>query len=376
MAEGARDAEIPKSPGHDSTRVGNAVHLERIYYGNSAGAFRGPQALLKEAKAQGLKGITLRECREFLATQATYTKFRPARRRYPRNRVIAHFCGEVVQIDLMDMQHSRSENDGYLYAFLSYDTFSKYLIAFPIKNRKPPSIISGLEHLVSEAPFPISRIYWDREGSFGAKVTREWLKTHDILSYSTTSSVKAPGVERVIRTIRLALARFFDHTGTVRWIDFLPQIVSNYNDRPHSSTKKKPLDIVADPMTIVPTPSQQRKSTKLPPIGSFVRLNRNRGVFGKESSGAWTEEIFRVSAHQTSTPIPMISVTDLTGAPIEGSVYPGEYQPVKWRDNKDIAQIFARRRRNGKSELLVTFVGWPSTYRQWISEDTDSPRKM
>jgi hypothetical protein len=77
--------------------------LTQIYYGESSGAWRGPEALWKEVKRQaedkpGLRGISLSQCRIFLSSQPAYTLYRPARRNYPRNHITAFAAGEIVQV--------------------------------------------------------------------------------------------------------------------------------------------------------------------------------------------------------------------------------------------------------------------------------------
>ena len=368
MAEDEGNNRVQEPTPDPSPKVGKEVHLERIYYGNSTGALRGPKALYEQAQREGLKEITRKDCEEYLKSQSVYTRFRPARRRYPRNRIISYFCGETVQIDLMDMQQCRAENDGYLYAFLSYDTYSKYLTSFPIRNKKPESAILGLEDLVARAPYTVSRIYWDREGAFWSNTVQKWLKAHDIINYSTTSSVKAPGVERAIRTIRNALSRYFLATGTLRWIDYLPKFISAYNNRVHSTTKHRPLDLVIDPMISYKHKKDPPKRVELPSIGAMVRLNENRGPFGKESKGTWTKEVFRVTKHQTNTPIPMIYIEDLKGEPIEGGFYPEEYQEIDWDGHKE-PQVLGQRQRNGVIEYLVAYDGWPPKFNKWLPYD-------
>ena len=100
--------------------------LKGIYYGRTPGALRGPYALYKQAKKMGIKGVTLDKVYKFLASQPVYTKHRPARRRYPRNRIVATHPGSVVQVDIMDMQRLKAFNENS-YILLSYDTFSKTL---------------------------------------------------------------------------------------------------------------------------------------------------------------------------------------------------------------------------------------------------------
>lgn len=367
MAENERANVISKSPTKDSSKVGKSILLEKIYHGRSEGAFRGPKAIYTEAQKLGHRDISLQDCKDFLRTQPTYGLYRPARRNYRRNPIITHYCGEVVQLDIMDMQRHKAENDGYLYALLSYDTYSKYLSYFPIKDRKPPSILAGLRDLVYNLPFSIANIYWDKEGSFLSRKVQKWLKDNDIGNYTTNSQVKAPSVERVIRTIRTATARYFKMTKTQRWVDFLPQFVSNYNNRDHSTTKHKPIDMANDPMLLVPVRKQVKRKgiARIPPIGSYVRLNKLRGVFEKESRGTWSVEIFRVVAHKLRQSLPMVRLEDLTGEAILGSFYLEEVLSVEWEATKEVKEVFKTRMRRGAKEYLVSYVGWPSKFLEW-----------
>ena len=302
-----------------------SARLKHLYYkAGDPGAFRGPKALFESARRHGYKDISLRDCKEFLASQPTYTLYRPSRRNFPRNKIRATYPGEIVQIDIMDMQKFKNK---YLYVLLAYDTYSKLLQGVPLMNRKPNGIIDGLKTFFA-GPITFASIYWDKEGSFLSGKVQRFLKKSGVHNYTTKSVVKAPGVERAIRTIRNAVQRYFEKMGTHKWLSYLPKFISAYNNRIHSTTKYRPLDLVNDPTLIVKTKPQRRVKVKLPPIGSFVRLSRLRGLFEKEASGTWTKEVFRVVRHITHQPIPMIRVESLDGDPVLGSLYPQEYQSV------------------------------------------------
>jgi hypothetical protein len=346
---------------------GDEEQLASIYYGSSEGAFRGPIALYRAAQSAGLAHISLADCKRFLQGQPTYTLYRPARRNYPRNHIRAYYCGEVFQIDIIDLSRFASENAGMRYALLGYDTYSKYAISHALANRTPTSVLQGLEHIILSVPFAIVRIYWDKEGSFLSKRVQNWLTSQNIRNYTTTAKVKAPGVERLIRTVRTYLQRYFEATGTWRWLERLPAFLSLYNNRIHSTTRRRPLDLVNDPM-LAPLQRQRPTGTSpaLPPIDSYVRLNRLRGIFEKEASGGWTRELFKVTGHQTGQAIPMIRVQDLLGGPVKGSLYPHEYQAIQWDGDRTVQSVLAHRTKDGRKQRLVTFVEYPQTYSEWI----------
>ena len=334
-----------------------SVRLATLYYlAGDPGAFRGPKALFESARRHGFKDISFQDCKDFLATQPSYALYRPARKNFPRNRIIATFPGHIVQIDIMDMQKFNEFNP-FSYVLLAYDTYSKLLQGVPLKNRKPPGILHGLK-VFFRGPIGIYSIYWDKEGSFLSKVVQKFLKRVGVHNYTTKSVVKAPGVERAIRTIRSAVQRYFESSGTQKWIQFLPKFIDAYNHRLHSTTKHRPVDLVNDPTIVLPVNLPPKSNVKLPPIGSYVRLSRLRGVFEKEASGTWTREIFCVVRHITHQPIPMIRVEDLNGEPVLGSLYPQEYQQVRF--SRPVDRVYQARR--NFTEFLVS----PPASKKWI----------
>ena len=361
MAEREENDEIPQPLDEDGSQVGANVSLSEIYHGSNAP--KNLADLYSKAREHGLD-VSMDEVKSFLASQPSYSLYRYARRRYPRNSIIARFPGQVLQIDIMDMQ--RDAEDGFKYVLVSYDSYSKYLSTFPMKDRKPSSVIAGLEYLVSSLPFKISNIFWDREGSFRSKIVQNWLKDKGIDNYSTTAVVKSPGVERSIRTLRKAISRNFEMFGTKSWVHFLPKFCSAYNNRKHSTTKQRPLDVANDPLIVIKPKSERSTAPKLPPVGAYVRLNQLRGTFSKESSGAWSPEYFRIKAHKKRAPIPMAIVEDLLGNVIEGSFYAWELQEVPWEPVKVVDVVHAHRKRKGDKEILVSYVGWPADYVEWI----------
>ena len=167
----------------------------------------------------------------------------------------------------------------------------------------------------------------------------------------------------------MAVQRYMEHTGEQKWEVFLPQFLHSYNHRTHSTTKQKPIDVISDPSILVNSAATVKvplNKFSLPPIGSFVRLNRLRSIFDKESSGNYTEEVFRVTAHKLLSPIPMIRVVDLLGQPILGALYPQEYQPIRFDPSYSVNHVLKTRKVRGHTQYLVSFHGFPSSYTKWI----------
>ncbi|KAJ8911821.1 hypothetical protein NQ315_012551 [Exocentrus adspersus] len=69
------------------------------------------------------------------------------------------------------------------------------------------------------------------------------LVKYNINHYSTYSVKKASKAERVIRTIKSKLYKYFSLNGTYKWLDVLPEITDNYNESRHSTTGYKPVNV-------------------------------------------------------------------------------------------------------------------------------------
>ena len=81
----------------------------------------------------------------------------------------------------------------------------------------------------------------DRGKEFYNNIFQDFLNKNDIKIYSKNSSYGAVFAERFNRTIRDLLKRPVFEKGDGKWIDILPTITKQYNNRIHSSTKLTPV---------------------------------------------------------------------------------------------------------------------------------------
>lgn len=75
----------------------------------------------------------------------------------------------------------------------------------------------------------------DRGGEFKNRQLLNYLKNEGVRIFFANQNSKASIAERVIRTIRGRLYRYFQKERTHRYIDVLPDVVENYNSTPHRS---------------------------------------------------------------------------------------------------------------------------------------------
>ena len=113
----------------------------------------------------------------------------------------------------------------------------------------------------------------------------------------TDSHSKAAIVERFNRTLRDRLGRYMTANNTKRWVDYLPQAISNYNSTYHRS--------IGMPPNLVSFQNREQVFNRLFPnrnmkvkckikIGWHVRIPKKKSIFEKGFLPNWSKEIYRV----------------------------------------------------------------------------------
>ena len=69
------------------------------------------------------------------------------------------------------------------------------------------------------------------------------MKEEEIQLYNTYNETKASVVERVIRTLKTRMWRYFTAKKTMRYIEVLQDLVDSYNRSKHRSIRKKPINV-------------------------------------------------------------------------------------------------------------------------------------
>ena len=224
------------------------------------------------------------------------------------------------------------------------------------------------------------RIRHDSGGEFKNRWVKSMLGQYGIKSYSTKNETKANFAERVIRTIKVLMYRYFSQKQTYKYTDILQSLINNYNKSPHTTLNgRTPHDINQDNEPIVwkemyvdtaftNVPSKPRKF-KLK-VGDTVRLSHLKYNFQRDYQHKWTEDIFKIKNRFKKSGISLYELTDYANDPIEGTFYENELQKVSKDDNSSwkIEKNLKRRKRNNQSEMFVKFRGWPAKFNAWVKE--------
>lgn len=197
--------------------------LGKIYYDVKHPAGFASAAKLYEAAKPKIPEIKLKQVKQFLSSQLTYTLQKRRRVRFKRNKVLVDHVSEQFQADLVDMQAFKRNNDNYSYILTVVDVLSKYGYAIPMKNKTHKEVIPALKQVFDDRK--PTRFQTDQGTEFTGKELLKFYKDNEVQFFTAKNpATKATNVERFNRTLKAKMFKIFSTQGTYRYLDSLPDI--------------------------------------------------------------------------------------------------------------------------------------------------------
>lgn len=293
---------------------------------------------------------------------------RPARRNYPRRKVIIKGLDDLWQADLAEFTTYSRENKGNKYILMVIDCFSKFVWAVGVKNKSAGDVAKAMNKILQQGSSSSSRkpknLQTDAGKEFYNSEFKKLMQKHDINHYSTYSTKKASIVERVIRTIKEKLYKRFSLRGNYKWIDILPTIIDEYNNTKHRTIRKKPSDVTRDNEKQLLNSAYNNikiQGVGRLKVGDIVRISKHKSVFDKGYTPNWSTELFKIIKTNLTNPATYM-LEDMQGKPILGSFYEPELQKTKHSDVYLIEKVL---RRKG-DKIYVKWLGLNDS--SWINK--------
>ncbi|CAB4005810.1 uncharacterized transposon-derived [Paramuricea clavata] len=172
----------------------------------------------------------------------------------------------------------------------------------------------------------------DQGTEFLNRYFRALMKEEDIELCNTYNETKASIVERLIRTLKTKMWRFFTAKKIMRYVDMLPDLVNSYNHSVHRSVKTKPVDVTGedekkvrhtryDDHNVVKNVKYKFK------VGDQVRISNMKRTFEKGYLPNFSKEIVTISKQIPHDP-PLYKVNHLDGKELKGTFYEKELQKM------------------------------------------------
>ena len=280
---------------------------------------------------------------------------KPVKRNFRKRRVLVNGIDKIWAADLADLSAISKDNEGYNFLLLVIDVFSKYGYLVPLKDKKGETVANALKTIFKERR--PGKLWTDKGREFYNKDVKGLVEL-----YSTENEEKSSIVERWIRTMKEKMWKYFTDNNTYTYINILPDLVEDYNNTVHSSTKLTPVEASKKKNELIVWRNLYPDRLKIQPItpkfsvGDEVRISKNKKTFEKGYTTRWTEEIFTITKIQNTNPI-TYKIADLQGEEIDGTFYEPELQKTEQQVFRIEKVIEKRKNIAGKVTAINLILG-------------------
>jgi hypothetical protein len=351
-------------------------YLNSLYYDPlHPGSYSGINKFWNSIKVDNEYKLTHGEVKDWLKTQEGYVRHRAPPRIFPRQKILMSSLDEMWDSDLMDLQKYGRKNNGYRYLAVFIDIFSRYIWVEPMKTKQSDEMLRVIHKVFKQGRKPLY-LRTDQGTEYMGKYVQQYLRKKKVHHYTALNPLHANYAERLIRTLKGKLYRFFTANQTFRYIDHLQDIVDSYLNSVHGTTKMRPVDITDKneqevyeklylPQQIL---EEEKPVTYAFEIGDKVHMAMDRTVFHKAYKETYFNEIFQV-IRRTRTHPPRYKLSDLLKVELNGSFYTQQLTKVPYDYTNDLHRIEKvvryRTGTNGK-EALIRWKGYSRKYDTWL----------
>jgi hypothetical protein len=305
--------------------------LDSLYLdANSSAYFAGINTLYRVAKARD-PSVTQAKVRKYLEAQNVYSLHKPLRKRFPRNKVTASGLHTNWMADLMDVQGLKRYNKGHAYILVIVDCFSRLCMTAALKSKRASDVAARFKQILAQVQDKPWFLYVDRGKEWSGQFM-QCLLDHGIERvYATSQDVKAMTSERMIKTVKGRLYKHFTHTNSFQFLSVLPKITHAINNTVCRVTGYKPVDITHANESLVRAKLEGKRPMKPVQrykVGDFVRISKDKSIFGKSYVPNYTTEVFRIKHFLKHRHPATYQLEALDGEDIGGIYYEPELSAV------------------------------------------------
>ena len=261
---------------------------------------------------------------------------KPPKKNYITNKTDVYHIDDIWSLDILDLKNYGSENiRGCRYVLVTIDNFSKDGWTVPLKNKNAQTIKDSFENILIYSKRSPNLIETDRGKEFYNNIFQDFLIKNNIKLYSRNSSLGAVFAERFNRTIRDLLKRPVFEKGDGKWIDILPTITKQYDNRIHTSTKLslKDASLKNNEGFVYKNLLDKRKKVKPKfQINDLVSTADLKKTFSKGDTTNWSYKLYKITEIINDT-IPIYKIDYLKERYNESLLKKTE---LTFKENKDV----------------------------------------
>ena len=185
------------------------------------------QKFYREAK-KGINDFTYRNIVAWSKQSETYTMHKSARKNFCREQIYTNSIDYLWEIDLVDVSRLKEYNEGYTFLLVCIDTFSKYVWIRPLKKKTGEATVEAFMDIVRKDVRTPKNIHYDQGTEFTNRQFQQLIKSMNSNGYEAINDTKGAIVERVTRTLKNKMYRYFKAENTFRYMDVVQDLVESY----------------------------------------------------------------------------------------------------------------------------------------------------
>ena len=178
------------------------------------------------------------------------------------------------------MQLISKFNKRFRFLLCVIDIYSKYAWVVPLKDKNGVSIVNAFQSILKKSNRTPNKIWVDKGSEFYSRSMKSWLEKNDIEMYSTHNEGKSLVAERFIRTIKNKIYKHMTSISKNVYIDKLGDIVNEYNNTKHRTTKIKPFDVKDN--TYIDFGKEVNDNDPKFKVGDHARISKYKNIFAKD----------------------------------------------------------------------------------------------
>ena len=224
---------------------------------------------------------------------------KPPKQNYATKKTDVYHIDDISSLDILDLKDYGPENNRECrYVLIIIDNFSKFGWTVPLKIKNAQTIKDSFENISISSKRKPGLIENDRWKELYNNIFQDFLNKNNINLYSRNTSLGSVFVERFNSTIRDLLKKIVFEQGEARWIDNLPTITKQYNNRLHTSTKISHKDASLKKNEGFVYNNLLEKRKKISPkfqINDLVRTADLKKTFSKGDTTNWSYKLYKIT---------------------------------------------------------------------------------
>ena len=178
--------------------------------------------------------------------------------------------------------------------------------------------------------------------------------------YSTHDEGKSVVAETFIRTIKNKIYKHMTSISKNVYIDKLDDIVNEYNNTKHRTTKMKPIDVKDN--TYIDFGKEVNDNDPKFKFGDHVRIPKYKNIFAKGYTPNCSKEVFVIKKIKSTVPWAYV-IDDLNGEEITGTLKEKELQKIDQQEFR-IEKVIKKK----GDKLYVKWKGSDNSFNSWTDK--------